>query len=754
MASNDRIAPVTTTDQTVNISPHSGMAFTTASSSFDMPNLATSTAVQSVDTGVSTRTATDPMQLQTPLIAANNDSASVIATGTSDSILTAGHTSQSPVVMSNILTAGHTSSAITVSADRATNALPSHVTSSVANADDQASQTSVGSTIVNTVSQAPPSTVVSPMAVLFPDSKACRLRFTFPCPSGRQTVTDDEDVFVSQLEKEGGLEKLEELNKTFRVTEVTVDTTKQLILVSKKGRISLEGGRKWIADARKKIHDALGSIKSEVIQGDELSTGIRKSVEKEFSKTKLSCLLSHDKRSLLLLSSDAQDVAKAKDFVAARLQTASDTRPKAPMAGPAAPTIVTSTTPNPSAVSPSSNQSARSTPIDLTIPPFNPTSGVFSLGVHAVHAASGHSDNANPVVSVSSAVSQQTTEQPSPTVASEQQRSSSQSALASPPSASRPPPTPSYDTGNSGPQAMPTSDGSGTVLISDAQAKLLQNGSILLEFFRQLMACQMIIDNDQISKGIITVTHGDPGKVKKVIDNIIGQITLPCEEKDEEVLSNLKALSEKFPEQTEAVYDKNTSSYIVAFCRAVQADVKAVLDSLKTTEQQIPLPSYKADYLRHNLPMIQLNTQSSLRSPVKIDVKVDSNNQPVLFVSADRAGFPMAQGMVSKLLDDIEGKEEELDAVVAMYLQGVRGCKDVQSLENRYSCKVTVSSPWQRALWKGMTARGHQVLVCEGSLAVTDCEVIMLPLRHGQSEWPPLHKHILQRSEWFQKMFL
>ena len=550
-------------------------------------------------------------------------------------------------------------------------------------------------------------------------------------------MTDNGDVFVSQLEKEGRMEKLQELKKTFKVTEDTVDTTKQLILVSKKDRICLEGGRKWIADARKETHDALGSIKSEDIQGDELSAGIRKSVEREFSKTKLSCLLSHYKHES-----------------AARLQTASDTRPKAPMAGPAAPTTVTPTTPNPSAVSPSSNQSARSTPIDLTIPPFNPTSGVFSLGVHAVHAASGHSDNANPVVSVSSAISQQTTEQPSPTVASEQQQSSSQSALASLPSASRPPPTPSYDTGNSGPQAMPTSDGSDTVLISDAQAKLLQNGSILLEFFRQLMVCQVIIDSDQISKGIISVTHGDPGKVKKVIDNIIGQITLPCEEKDEEVLSNLKALSEKFPEQTEAVYDKNTSSYIVAFCRAVQADVKAVLDSLKTTEQQIPLPSYKADYVRQNLPMIQLSTESSLRSPVKIDVKVDSNNQPVLFVSADRAGFPTAQRMVRKLLYDTEGKEEELDAVVAMYLQGVRGCKDVQSLENRYSCKVTVSSPWQRALWKGMTARGHQVLVCEGSLAVTDCEVIMLPLRHGQSEWPPLHKHILQRSEWFQKMFL
>ena len=109
MASNDRIAPVTTTDQTVNISPQSGMAVTTASSSFDMPNLAASTAVQSVDTGVSNRRVTDPMQLQTPLVASNNDSASVTARGTLDSILTAGHTSQSSVAMSNIRTAGHTS---------------------------------------------------------------------------------------------------------------------------------------------------------------------------------------------------------------------------------------------------------------------------------------------------------------------------------------------------------------------------------------------------------------------------------------------------------------------------------------------------------------------------------------------------------------------------------------------------------------------------------------------------------------------
>lgn len=49
--------------------------------------------------------------------------------------------------------------------------------------------------------------------------------------------------------------------------------------------------------------------------------------------------------------------------------------------------------------------------------------------------------------------------------------------------------------------------------------------------------------------------------------------------------------------------------------------------------------------------------------------------------------------MVSKPLDDTEAKEEELDALVAMYLQGVKGRKVVRSLEDRYSCQVTVSSP-------------------------------------------------------------
>ena len=410
----------------------------------------------------------------------------------------------------------------------------------MADVSGQASQPPAGSSAADTESQASPSAVVSPMAALFPDSKACRLQFTFPCPSGRQTVTDDEDVFVSQLEKEGRLEKLEELNKTFKVTEVTVDTAKQLVLVSKKGRMSLEGGRKWVDDVRKKIRVALGDIISEVIQGGELSAGIHKSVEREFSKTKLSCLLSHDKRSLLLLSSDAQDVAKAKEFVAARLQTASDKRPTAPLAGPASPSsTVTPTTQTLSSVSPSSNQPARaSTPLGPAAPPSNPVSDLPAFAVPApplqptvrASSKSGHCGNASPEASASSAAaSQQTTKQ--------------------------------------------------------------------------------------------------------------------------------------------------------------------------------------------------------------------------LVLSADRADFPTAERMVSKPLDDTEAKEEELDALVAMYLQGVKGRKVVQSLEDRYSCQVTVSSPWQRSLWTGRTPTGHQVLVCEGSVAVTDCEVIVLPLSDGQSEWPPRHKHVLERSE-------
>ena len=109
----------------------------------------------------------------------------------------------------------------------------------------------------------------------------------------------------------------------------------------------------------------------------------------------------------------------------------------------------------------------------------------------------------------------------------------------------------------------------------------------------------------------------------------------------------------------------------------------------------------------------------------------------------------MAKRMVSKHLNDIKREEEELDPVVAMYLQGVRGRKEVRSLESKYNCQITVSSPWQRALWKGRTPRGHEVLVCEGSVAAADCQVIVLPLCDGQSEWLPLQKHVLYRSEFF-----
>ena len=109
----------------------------------------------------------------------------------------------------------------------------------------------------------------------------------------------------------------------------------------------------------------------------------------------------------------------------------------------------------------------------------------------------------------------------------------------------------------------------------------------------------------------------------------------------------------------------------------------------------------------------------------------------------------MAKRMVSKFLSDTKRKEEELDPVVAMYLQGVRGRKEVRSLESKYNCQITVSSPWQRALWKGRTPRGHEVLVCEGSVAAADCQVIVLPLCDGQSEWLPLQKHVLYRSEFF-----
>ncbi|XP_076460759.1 uncharacterized protein LOC143293585 [Babylonia areolata] len=165
---------------------------------------------------------------------------------------------------------------------------------------------------------APTPLLPCPMADRFPDSQAVRLHFVF----GDHTRTDADDIFVSQLEKEGRMDELRALNRSFTVTDLTVDTAKHVILVKKRGRnLSLRVGEMWVCDVRKKIHAVLGLMTSQVVEAGDRAANIQASLlAASCPASLLSCLLSHDQRSLLLLSSQAREVTEATEFIQAQLR--------------------------------------------------------------------------------------------------------------------------------------------------------------------------------------------------------------------------------------------------------------------------------------------------------------------------------------------------------------------------------------------------------------------------------------------------
>ena len=582
---------------------------------------------------------------------------------------------------------------------------------------------------------------VSPMAVLFPDSKACRLQFMY----ASRTETDHEDIFVSQLEKEGKMEKLEELGKSFRVTDITVDTPNQVIVVRKKGRSTEELGQKWADDVRQKIKDVLGEVQSQVIQLGLASEDAHRHVRDTLSGGKLSCLLSHDRQSILLLSSDPKEVARARKLV---VNKAKETLAAAPVTG-SDKTILPSTvttpllTQQPTQVTPATVSSSPSpTPARLAPGPRSPgpTMSVQYGGL------------TKPQYTVASTPVQQAPVHINPQISKVQ---SSQSIAASSPSSRQTPPVPSPSTGGSQTPSTPVAVVAGDVQkISEVEAKLLQTTAVKAEFLSLLMTNEIIIATDQICNGIIKVKHGNSKDVKKVLNSLLCMVVLSCQKEDNEVQSKLKQLSEKYPGQVESQYDENKAVLHIAYCGDISADVEPVLDALKTVQRNISIPTHKAGFLRSRLQAMRNHIQTSFSPPVKINlatVKInlatDTNNKPVLKVSSDRADYPAVEKTVLQLLSEIVQKEEELDVVLAMFLQGVRGQAVVESLKKTSDCQIEVRSVGHRMLWRARSDKGHQLVVWEGKLAACDCEVILLPLQEGQTGWPAQHKHILQRSE-------
>jgi hypothetical protein len=302
-------------------------------------------------------------------------------------------------------------------------------------------------------------------------------------------------------------------------------------------------------------------------------------------------------------------------------------------------------------------------------------------------------------------------------------------------------------TGVQVPSTQPTQPVSNVINLPQAKANLLKESSMMLKFLQQLMSHKVLADTSLVDSGMITVQQGDPADVRTVLADMIGEATLACQEDDDEVQKGLKELVGKFPGKVEFTYDTAKTSYVVACCKTVETDVLQALASWKNAQTDIPLEDYKADYIRTNLALIQASVQASFGSGVKIALTKTPQGHHAISIAAERLVFKKSLEQINAVLAKIVQKTEPLDSEVAMYLQGAQGRASVKALESKFSCKINLSSPWQRVYWRAKSPKGHEIFICEGNVAAADCQAIVLPMLAGWTEWPSLIKHILQRSK-------
>ncbi|KAK7471616.1 hypothetical protein BaRGS_00035713 [Batillaria attramentaria] len=570
---------------------------------------------------------------------------------------------------------------------------------------------SVNASSSTTANQAPTPSLPSPLAVQFPKGKICRMQFHFPALGGPQTVTDNEDIFIGQLEKEDKMDELYTLNQSFKVTTVTVNASAGVITVKKKGRMSQEGVKRWMEDVRGKIMTVIGTVKSEVLQIGPPSEEIHRSVLANFFITRASCLLSQDKQSLLIVSTDGTEVIQIKDFVTVKLQ---DTKGLKAHSAPAA-VAVTQSSSFPPVIQPVSPASLS---LQAAVSPTHPGSQSIATATNA--APPPASGPASPPASAPPVTSSH---------AKIQVSGPTSSTLSAPVTAS--------------PLASPSG---GSIHVTQTESRLLSSDKVSFEFLAELMSNGIIIDVSTIPTGNITVNQGDPAKVMAIVKSLICTSSLAAKENDSDVSKELQVLVEKFPKQIESDYDKNQGEYIFFYHRSVEAEVSSAIQKLKNVQKVIPIPTFKANFLQQHVEAARMEIQSSLQNPVMVDITTNSQGQPMVSMLADRRGFPAAQRVVAKVLADLQQKEEEVDGALVLHLQGVKGQKAVQAIEMKHVCQVTVKSPHQQIIMQVTTPKGQQLMVCEGNMAVSDCQMIVIPLLDGQTQWPKFHKHMLERG--------
>lgn len=275
-------------------------------------------------------------------------------------------------------------------------------------------------------------------------------------------------------------------------------------------------------------------------------------------------------------------------------------------------------------------------------------------------------------------------------------------------------------------------------------AELLQVPCIQINFKALLSDKGCLLEWKSISKGLLWVKHGHPASVSIATAELFHVEEIKAENDDMEVTNTILSMAKKHTDKLKHCY--SCGIWSIGVMADIKGEVHDELERLKTSQHLVHLPLYVLDFIGLKQAYINRCAREEIHSSVNITIS--EGEAPGVVLSADRAMMKSVTQWFQKFVLRLERKEEKVGLDFAVFLRNQKAQERICGIEEENNCRVDVLNGDQSVLW-ATSPGGHQVLVCHGSMATTDCDLMVMPLCDGQKEWSPLQRFILTRSECF-----
>ncbi|KAK7109396.1 uncharacterized protein [Littorina saxatilis] len=284
--------------------------------------------------------------------------------------------------------------------------------------------------------------------------------------------------------------------------------------------------------------------------------------------------------------------------------------------------------------------------------------------------------------------------------------------------------------------------------VTRPQKELLNINSVMETFINTLEQRGVTVEQSTLHTDNITVTAGDAETGRQCLRSVIYTETLTLDGQ-QGMPSALQGLIDRFPSQMAYDVDASQNKVDVAFLEEISGEVLPVLQELKTPRQCVPLPDYLAGFLRGNLQNIRAYFSSQLSGGVDVglDVHEDSQGRCFLRYRCEPDRDSAIRKVLTSMLPLFWFKQVTASRALGLFLTNSdAGKQRVKAIEDKRRCKINVEATTEHLLLTSRSPQGHRVMLCEGNMAASESDVIVLPLAEGQQEWPPVHRCILERA--------